>query len=89
MALRGRGSPGILVPAMAKTTEEYDGKGILETTVTAAGFCGVFGGMAVGAASDLLRLPVHAMAAYAAGVVGGAFVGMIIGRVAAPKLLAG
>lgn len=70
------------------TTRNDDGNGIMEATVTGMGLCGVFGGMALGAAADLLRFPVNSMAAYATGAVLGAFVGMIVGRVAATKLLA-
>lgn len=61
--------------------------GSLEATVTCMGLGGVFGGMVVGSAADLLRLPINTMAAYAAGVVMGAIGGLVAGRIAVALLV--
>lgn len=64
-----------------------DNKGYLEASFIGFGFGGALGAFTVGAATDLLNLPIHTMAAYWIGGILGAFAGLVAGRVAAAALL--
>ena len=62
-------------------------KGYAEASFIGFGFGGVVGGMAIGAACDVLGAPVHTLLAYFVGGILGAFAGLIAGRLAAAALL--
>jgi hypothetical protein len=64
-----------------------DNKGFQEASFIGFGFGGVLGAMVVGAATDVLGLPIHTMLAYWIGGIMGAVAGLIAGRIAASALL--
>jgi hypothetical protein len=63
-----------------------DGKGHAEASYIGFGFGVFLGGFVVGAAADVLALPIHSMLAYCIGAVLGGFAGLVAGRVAASLL---
>jgi hypothetical protein len=64
-----------------------DNKGYMEASVIGFGFGSVIGAMVIGAATDMLHLPLHTLAAYFIGGVLGGCAGFIAGRIAAHALL--
>jgi hypothetical protein len=64
-----------------------DNKGFGEASFIGFGFGAVLGAMVLGAATDMLALPLHSMLAYFIGGVLGGVAGLITGRIAASALL--
>jgi hypothetical protein len=64
-----------------------DSKGYAEASYVGFGFGALLGAMVIGSACDVLALPMNAMAAYFAGGVLGGLAGLVVGRIAATRLL--